>query len=214
MFKLKSLLIEKPNKYSLIIRKSRLKLLFSIVQCCLYFLFSYGIVFYYILPIFSIYSLHDLLDKIQQFLDKNPQARDEPWLIVFFLFVVLPIFNLPKFIGEIWAFFHVDTFYFDSLSKNITINKNLQIRFDEIDKLRIRRFPRSKNINEYSLSIITRDQKKIKIGQSSNFEDICDGADEIADLIGLSIVDNNCLKADAEDWEDWEETNSSKNDDW
>ncbi len=64
----------------------------------------------------------------------------------------------------------------------------MQINFNEIDSLNIRRFPRSSNLNEYRLLMITRDGKKIKIEQSSNFEDICDAADEIADLMGLSIV--------------------------
>ena len=130
------------------------------------------------------------------------------------IYLILPIFSLPDFIKEIWVLFHLDTFYFDFLTKSITINKKLKVRFDEVDGLRIRRFPRSKNADEYRLSIITRDQKKLKIGQSRNFEEICDVASEIADLIGLPIVHSNFLEADTEDWGDWIETNIKKSDDW
>lgn len=225
MLKLKFVVLEKPNEYSLIVYKTRLRSLSFLLRNCLDFII-FGILFYYLLLDSSIDSFQSLLENIQQLLSENNNPDNEISFFILFALSIFFISRLPDLIKEIWSFFHPNIFCFNSLSKNITINKRLKIHFDEVSKLRIQQFSRSRYEYEYRLSIIIKGKKNIKIIQLEDFEEICDIASEISDLMNLSMVHSDFIKTDSsyknnwkktniinDDWDDWKEPNIN-NDDW
>ena len=169
----KSLLIENPNNYSLIIRPSRWSSLFILLFYLIFFGFWYG-------------SILGKMSSPQEVVEKIRIIFQEDQFMI--LFLLAPLIGLPRLLDNLQIFFGRKTFYFDSLKRTITKNNKILAEFREVEEIQIRRFSRSKEGDEYSLSIALKQKKKIKIIQSSDFENLCEAADEISSFIGVSIV--------------------------
>lgn len=141
----KSLLIEKPNNYLLIIRPSRWSHLFILLFYVLFFSFWYGFI------IGEVSSLRDIIEKIRIIF------QEDQFMI---LFLLVPLMSLLKIIDNVQIVLGRKTFYFNSLKRTISKNKKILAEFREAKEIQIRRFSRSEDSDEYLLSIVLNQKKR------------------------------------------------------
>ena len=79
------------------------------------------------------------------------------------------------------------TFTIDRATGSITRNDRQLGSFGDIETVQLRTIHDSESADEYRLSLVTKDQQKLFLGQTSDRDTIMAAADEIADLIDVPI---------------------------
>jgi hypothetical protein len=186
IFNLKPLLIEKNNHYSLIIRKSKLLSLCSLMFYCGFFAFWYSIVPRLLLSSNKIKSFPELLKAVQSI------SVDNFFDVMIFFAVFVPlVFSLPRIVIDLLVLFRGKVFCFNSLDKSISINSEKISEFDQVESLLLKRYVHQKTPDSYKLSIVLYNGNKITIEESSNFELMCNAADAIANILNVDVVKSN-----------------------
>ena len=104
------------------------------------------------------------------------------------LFYLAPLMSLPQILHSIKIITSGEFFAFDSDRKIIEKDGKRLAHFDDVERLQIRTFEDSEGSDEHRLSIVCNDNKKIRIEQTSDFQLICDAADDIADVLNVKVI--------------------------
>ncbi len=104
--------------------------------------------------------------------------------IIFFL---APLFSIFEIIRSIKIIYGADVFYFNKIRKEIFQDKIKLGNFSDVDFIQIRTISNSESANDYRLSIVFKNEKKVFLDQLQDYDKICEIADGLSDVIDTSI---------------------------
>lgn len=152
--------IERVNSNELRITKSKSKESFSVLMMGPFWIVWYSV----------------LLDKTE--------ISTSGTIIIFYL---APLFSLPEILRSLGIILSGQTFEFKKKEQVVLLNGKLQCKFDEIDRIQIRILHDSDGPDSYNLSIVKRDETKLRINQTQDKEQVQHWADDIADFTNKSV---------------------------
>lgn len=100
------------------------------------------------------------------------------------IFLVFPVLFIPQGLRLLQALRGL-TYSFDPSTRTIKKNTEKIASFEEVERVQIR------NIHgespKYRLALVLRGDKKIRLAQTTNEEQVRQATDEIADLVGVTV---------------------------
>jgi hypothetical protein len=105
------------------------------------------------------------------------------------LFVLAPVFSVLQIFNSLRIAVVGEEFTFNGVTRTILKNQKQLARYNEIAYLQIRTI-RGKS-TDHRLTAVLQTGDKIEIHTSSNAYDIIALADDIADLLGVKVVQKN-----------------------
>lgn len=121
-----------------------------------------------------------LLNKMNSYISKSY------WFVIFYL---APIFCFVEILRSCKIIIGNDVFYFNLVTHEIFLDKKRLRYFDDVYSIQIRSIFNSDSSKYYRLSLILKDESKIRVGQSTNYDKALDVAEELADLLHVSITE-------------------------
>jgi hypothetical protein len=79
------------------------------------------------------------------------------------------------------------TYSFDASTRTIKQNADRIASFEEVARLQIRTIYGGDSEDEYRLALVLHGDKKIRLAQTTTEEQVMHAADEIADLLGVTV---------------------------
>ncbi len=99
-----------------------------------------------------------------------------------------PLLALPAIIRSFDLLMTAETIEFRADTAEITKNGRRLVRFADVDRVQVREIEDSEERDRYRLSIALKNGDKMRICQSGNRDWIFEAADDIADLVGVEVV--------------------------
>jgi hypothetical protein len=75
----------------------------------------------------------------------------------------------------------------DGHSRTITLNGEVIARFDEVEHVQVRMINRAKAPNEYLLSLLLQNDRKVQLGQARDHDEALSVADSVADTLQVTV---------------------------
>jgi hypothetical protein len=119
---------------------------------------------------------------------KNSDSFEEHSVLWKYCILGFPILLIPNIVRCIDIYINGEIYFFDGALKEIRKNKKIIAVFSDIDYIQIRTLYDSDSANEYRVSMVFKSGNKIKIEQSHNRENITNVAEDIADILGVKII--------------------------
>ena len=107
---------------------------------------------------------------------------------VMWLFWLGPLFSLPQIIRQARVLASGETFTLTRDTGSIERNGTRVARFGDVVRVQIRTIRDSDRHDEHRLSIVLKNDEKLRIHQSSNAKEITDIAEDVADVLGVEIT--------------------------
>lgn len=170
----KSLEIQKPHKDVLRIEKSKTSVIFTLVSTLIFLCFWYGILLFVHGKSEGIINPINIIKTL---------TKEQPYL---WFFILIPLTSLPAIFKNLKIVIVGEYFIFDARDNQIYKDGNRISKFNQIEKVHIRRFS-GENADEYLLSLVPQVGKKIKIHKSSEEDLLYETADEIADILNVEV---------------------------
>ena len=166
--------IHRPNPQSLIVTKSRLKgfASFSIGWAV------FGFVFWNFFELGTISEGTNLFEHIKEKLSTDP---------LLWFFVLAPVLSLPAIYNMLKIIAVGDRLSFDGMMRTISKNQKPVAKFDEVEHLQIRTIKGQGSPGNY-LTAVLRSGKKIKIHTGGDSDEIIALADDVADIMKVSVI--------------------------
>lgn len=149
------------NPNILILRKSKLKVGIELSFTILFFVVWYGLLF------------------------RSEPANDTAFIWLFYL---APLMALKQIIDSIKLILSGEEYEFDKECKEIRLNYKRILSFDDVGRIQIRKIYDSDGPDSYNLSVVKKDEKKIRLNQTQDEEQAVNWADDIADIIGVNVT--------------------------
>jgi len=162
---LQKLKIERKDSKTLIITKSKLAAIAKLSFLTLFYLLWYG-------------SL---------FVGENKGEGFSHSLLINWLFWLVPLFSIAEIFRALKVITTGEVFFFDGYRKIIRRNDKRIAGFDDIIRIQVRTFPNSDDPDEHNLSLVFKNEDKIRIEQSQNLTEILNAAEEISELLNVEI---------------------------
>ena len=112
---------------------------------------------------------------------------DAPVLFML-LFWLAPLFSLPETIRQARVLTSGETFVLTGDAGTIERNGTRVARFGDVARIQIRTFRDADGADEHRLSIVLRNDEKLRIHQSSDAAEIADAAEELADILAVEVT--------------------------
>lgn len=113
-------------------------------------------------------------------------SGNSPTLFMF-LFWLAPLFAVPEIVRQVRVLASGETFTFNRTTGLIERNGTLVARFSDVERVQIRTIAQSEGSDQHRLSIVLKNEEKLRIDQSSDAEEITATAEDIADILGVEV---------------------------
>ena len=164
-----ALTLERPGPHVAVLSKSRTAKIFEVLVG-----FAVLLIWYATLFGWAVLDPDNIAAKVRELTAQQP---------FMWLFVLLPVFFLPRLFRSAFIAVRGDSFSFDTLSRSVGHNGTPVASFAELKAVQIR------TIGEgYRLSLILQGDGKVALGDDADYEHVCTIADALADLTGTKVV--------------------------
>lgn len=113
---------------------------------------------------------------------------DEAPALFMLLFWLAPLFSVPEIIRQTQVLTSGETFVLTRDTGTIERNGTCIALFGDVARIQIRTFRDPEGANDYRLSIVLKNDAKLRIHQSSDANEISDLAEDLADLLMAEVT--------------------------
>lgn len=165
--------VSRPSSQILVVTKRRLPRIGWLAFYISFFAFWY----------YSLLSLGEIPNGVHPFDHVRARLSEQPFL---WLFVLAPILAIPQMFKALKIVVVGEEFTFNGMTRTVLKNQKRLAGFNEIAHLQVRTIQGKST--EHRLTAVLHTGDKIEIHNSSNASDIIALADDIADMLGVSVV--------------------------
>src|SRR6266702_8593128 len=116
---------------------------------------------------------------------KTPGQAPTLFMLLFWL---APFFSLPEIIRQTRVLASGETFTLARDTGTTERHGTRVGRFNDVARIQIRTIRGSERSDEHRLSIVLKNDEKLRIHQSSDAKEIADIAEDLADVLGVQIT--------------------------
>jgi hypothetical protein len=117
----------------------------------------------------------------------NSSPDDAPALFKL-LFWLAPLFSVPEMVRQTQVLTSGETFVLTRDTGTIERNGMCMALFSDVARIQIRTFRDPEGGSDYRLSIVLKNDEKLRIHQSSDANEVSDLAEDLADLLTVEIT--------------------------
>jgi hypothetical protein len=118
----------------------------------------------------------------------SSKTPDQAPTLFMLLFWLAPFFSLPEIIRQARVLASGETFTLTRDTGTITRNGTHVARFSDVARIQIRTIRGSERSDEHRLSIVLKNDEKLRIHQSSDTKEIANIAEDLADVLNVQIT--------------------------
>ena len=166
--------VSRPSSHILIVTNPRISSIWKLVLSI-----GFYALWYYILLDFG-----KMKDEVHPFDSIFTRLSAQPFL---WIFVLVPVLSLPTTFKTLRRIFVGDEIIIDGTTNTILKNQKRMAGFTEIAHLQIRTIQGGETA-DFRLTVVLNTGGKIQIHTSSNSSEVIALADDIADIVGVSVV--------------------------